>query len=169
MSRASVCFVLVVFMLVAAAPLGALEQKPVLTLDMAKKMADACEAARNAAGWRPINIAIYDGGGNLTLFRRQDNAFLGSIQIAQLKGHTSAMFPIPTRMLGEIAFGKEGQAPRAPGIAYVPGLASFPGGLPIVTPAGQRLGAIGVSGATGDEDEMCAKAAIDAIAAMLKE
>ena len=157
------------FILVAAAPLGALEQKPVLTLDMAKKMANACEAARNAAGWRPINIAIYDGGGNLTLFRRQDNAFIGSIQIAQLKGHTSAMFPFSTRMVGELAFGKEGQAPRVPGIAHVPGLASFPGGLPIVTPAGQRLGAIGVSGATGDEDEMCAKAAIDAIAAMLKE
>lgn len=149
-------------------------KKPVLTLEMAKKMADACEAAQAKGAaqaedkWRSINIAIYDDGGNLKLFRRQENAFLGSIQISQMKGHTSAMFPFPTRLFGTLAFGEEGKPARVPGIAFIPGIASFAGGLPIKTADGQQIGAIGVSGATGDQDEMCAQAGIDAIADMLK-
>jgi hypothetical protein len=34
--------------------------KRVLTSEMAKKMADACEAAQAEGKWRPMNIAIYD-------------------------------------------------------------------------------------------------------------
>ena len=158
----------VVALLTLGAEARALEQKPIITLDMAKTMADACEAARATGGWRPLNIAIYDDGGNLKLFRRQENAFLGSIQISQMKGHSSAMFPFPTRLFGELAFGKDGEAAPIPGIAFVPGIASFAGGLPIMTAGGQQIGAIGVSGASADEDEMCAKAGIDAIADMLK-
>ena len=155
------------FSLVASAA-GALEQKPILTLDMAKKMADACEAARAKGGWRPLNIAIFDDGGNIKLFRRQENAFLGSIQIATMKGHTSAMFPFPTRVMANLAFGQDGKPAPVPGIAFVPGIISFAGGVPIMTGAGQQIGAIGVSGASADEDEMCAKAGVAAIADMLK-
>lgn len=145
----------------------ALDQKPILTLDMAKTMADACEALATSSGWRPVNIAIFDDGGNLKLFRRQENAFLGSIQVSQLKGHTSAMFPFPTRLLAELGYGKDGQPAPVPGIVEIPGIAAFPGGLPIMTAAGQQLGGIGISGATSDEDEQCAQAGIDAIADML--
>jgi len=49
-----------------------------------------------------------------------------------------------------------------PGIAYVPDLIAFPGGLPIMTADKVQIGAIGVSGATGDQDETCAQAGIDA-------
>jgi uncharacterized protein GlcG (DUF336 family) len=156
------------FLVVAVAAGQALEQKPILTLGMAKKMADTCEALQQKEGWRPLNIAIFDDGGNLKLFRRQEKAFVGSIQIAQMKGHTSAMFPSPTRRFGVLAFGDKENPATAPGIAFVPGLASFPGGLPITTAAGDHIGSIGVSGATGDQDEMCAQAAVDAIAEMLK-
>ena len=44
----------------------------------------------------------------------------------------------------------------------------FAGGLPIRTESGHLIGAIGVSGATGDQDEECAQAAIDAVADQLK-
>jgi uncharacterized protein GlcG (DUF336 family) len=163
---------LTAMMAVAALALGAeaqaLEQKPILTLDMAKAMADGCEAARATAGWPPLNIAIFDEGGNLKLFRRQENAFLGSIQISQMKGHSSAMFPFSTRVFSELAFGKDGAAAPLPGIALIPGIASFSGGLPIMTGDGHQIGGIGVSGASADEDELCAKAGIEAIAEMLK-
>jgi uncharacterized protein GlcG (DUF336 family) len=145
----------------------ALDQKPILTLDMAKTMADACEAMAVAEGWRPVNIAIFDDGGNLKLFRRQENAFLGSIQVSQMKGHTSAMFPFPTRLLAELGYGKDGEPGRVPGLVEIPGVAAFAGGLPIMTAAGQQIGGIGISGATSDEDEACAQAGIDAIADML--
>ena len=54
------------------------------------------------------------------------------------------------------------------GIAPVPGIATFAGGLPIMTGSGAQIGGIGVSGASADEDEQCAQAGIDAVADMLK-
>jgi uncharacterized protein GlcG (DUF336 family) len=136
-------------------------------LAIAKKMADACEAKATQEGWK-MNIAVVDDGADLVLFQRMDGAFLGSVQIAQLKAETSAKFPMPSRALGEIAFGKDGQPGRAPGLAFVPGMAAFPGGLPIKTADGAHIGAIGVSGGTGDQDEECAQAALDTVADQLK-
>ena len=146
----------------------ALDQKPVLTLEMANKMADACEAAQAQNDWPTLNIAVVDDGGNLKLFRRQENAFVGSIDIAKSKAFTSAMFPFSTRTVEEISFGSEGKPAPVPGLALMPGLAAFPGGLPIITAAGSHIGAIGVSGASADQDEQCAQAGLDAISDMLK-
>ena len=50
----------------------------------------------------------------------------------------------------------------------VPGIAAFPGGLPIKAADGSLLGAIGVSGGTGDQDELCAQAGLDAVVDQLK-
>ena len=153
------------FLFLHCAPVVALDTQPVLSLDIAKRMADACEALAEKSGWRKVNVAIYDAGGNLKLFRRQDGAYMHSIQIAQLKAHTSAGFPRPTRALGEFVNKTPGQVH---GIEQVPGIVIFPGGLPILTAAGAHLGGIGVSGATSDQDELCAQAAIDAVADELK-
>ena len=131
-------------------------------LETAKSMADACEAKAAEEGWK-MNIAVVDAGADLVLFRRMEGAFLGSIDIAQMKARSSAMFPFPTRGLGEIAFGKGGEPGGTPGLAFVPGLAAFPGGLPVMTAGGEHVGAIGVSGGTGDQDEACAQAALDAV------
>jgi glc operon protein GlcG len=155
-------FGIVLLSLLCVQAVFALETKPYLTLEMATKMADACEA--KAEGWRKLNIAIYDDGGNLKLFRRQDGAFLHSIKIAKLKGHTASGMPRSTRTLGEINYSKDPPY----GIDNVPGFVIFPGGLPILTAAGDQLGGIGVSGATGDQDEACGQAGIDAIADLLK-
>jgi glc operon protein GlcG len=140
----------------AAAPAGAQQQKTAISLDTAHKMAAACEARAKQEGWKMI-IAIMDDGGNLKHLSRMDGAFLGSLQIAQLKANTSASFPFSTRQVGEIA------QQRVPGIAYVPGIVTFAGGLPIVTAKGEHLGSIGVSGASADQDEQCAQAALDAV------
>ena len=138
----------------------ALEQRPLLSLDVAKKMAAACEAKAKQEGWK-MNIAIVDSGGNLKVFMRQDDAFLKSIEIAQLKAGTSAGFPFSTKQIGEITT-------KVPGIAHVPGIVTFEGGLPIMTADGKHLGAIGVSGATAEQDGVCAQAAIDAVKSELK-
>ena len=87
----------------------ALELKPVINLDVAKKMADACESYRAKENWNPINIAIVDSGADLVLFRRQDGAFLGSIDIAIRKATSSAMIPRSTRKVGELAYGENGE------------------------------------------------------------
>lgn len=145
----------------------ALETKPRLTLELAKKMAAACEAKAKQENWK-MNIAVVNDGANLVYFEHMDDAFLGSIYIAQHKAMTSANFPFPTRRFGELAFGKEGKPGMVPGIADVPGIITFAGGLPIMTGNKVQIGGIGVSGGTSDQDEECAQAGLDAVADDLK-
>lgn len=141
---------------VAAGSAAAMEQRPYLTLEVAKKMAAACEDKARQEGWK-MNIAILDSGGNLKHFSRMDDSFLKSIDIALLKAGSSAGFPFSTKQIGEIV--KE----RAPGLAFVPGVVTFEGGLPILTADGKHIGSIGVSGATAQQDGVCAQAALDAV------
>ena len=145
----------------------ALKSKPVINLAMAKVMADACEADQKKSGYSPINIAIVDDGGDLVLFRRQNDAFLLSIDIAIKKANSSAGIPFPTRTIEELVYGKDGKPGIIPGLAFSKDLVAFAGGLPIRTKSGVLLGAIGVSGATADEDEQCAAAAIKAVDSIL--
>ena len=140
-----------------------IKMKPVINLEIAKIMADACESHQKKTGYRPINIAIVDSGGDLVLFRRQNNSFLLSIDIAIAKAYSSAGIPIPTRTIQDIVYGKDGKPGRVPGLAHSKNIVAFPGGLRIKTKNGTLLGAIGVSGATGDEDEQCANAALLAV------
>lgn len=144
----------------------ALDSVPRLSLDVAKRMAEACETMSAKEGWR-MNIAIVDTGANLIVFRRMDGAFLGSVEIALGKAETSARFPFPTRMIQELAYGKDAKGGPLPGIAEVDGIIAFAGGLPIMG-GGAHVGGIGVSGGTADQDEQCAQAAIDAVADDLK-
>ena len=145
-----------------------IKMKPVINLEIAKIMADACENHQKKTGYRPVNIAIVDAGGDLVLFRRQNDAFLLSIDIAQKKAKSSAGIPYPTRKIEEIVYGKkDGKPGRAPGLAHSKDIVAFAGGLPIKTKDGHIIGAIGISGATADQDEACAAAAIKAIEEIL--
>jgi len=137
-----------------------------LTMKTADAMADACLAMAAEKGWK-MNVAIVDSGADLVVFKRQDGAFLGSVDIAMGKARTSANFPFSTKFVSEIAHGKDGAPGPVPGIANFPGIVSFAGGLPIMNAAGEHIGGIGVSGATAGDDELCAQAGIDAVADML--
>ncbi len=145
----------------------AIKMKPVINLSLAKTMADACENDQKKSGYAPINIAIVDDGGDLVLFRRQNDAFLLSIDIATKKAISSAGIPFPTRLVEELVYGKDGKPGIIPGLAHSKDIVAFAGGLPIRTKEGILIGAIGVSGATADEDEQCAVAAIKAIDGVL--
>ena len=145
----------------------AVETKPTLTLDLAKKIAAGCEVKARQENWN-MNIAVVNDGTNLLYFEHMDGAFIGSIYVSQQKAITSANFPAPTRFIAELAFGKEGKPGDLPGIANVPGIIAFPGGLPIMTGTKAQIGGIGVSGGTADQDEQCAKAGLDAVADDLK-
>jgi glc operon protein GlcG len=148
---------------------SALSRKPVLDLATAQVMAQACLAHQVATQYQPINVVIVDDGGNTILVNRQDGACKACEEIATSKARTAALFNNTTRNFETLSYGpaKDGVAADLPGIALVPGLIAFPGGLPIIAD-GVPIGGIGVSGASGDEDEQCAQAAIDAVADMLK-
>jgi uncharacterized protein GlcG (DUF336 family) len=160
MKKTLLCISLASLFTAIAGSAFAIEQRPFLTLEVAKKMAAACEARAKQEGWK-MNIAIVDSGGNMKYFLRQDDAFLKSIEIAQLKAGTSAGFPFSTKQIGEITA-------KVPGIAFVPGIVTFEGGLPILTADGKQVGAIGVSGGTAEQDGTCAQAGVDAVKGDLK-
>ena len=142
---------------------NSIKMKPVINLEIVKIMADACESHQKKTGYRPVNIAIVDSGGDLVLSRRQNNSFLLSIDIAIAKANSSAAIQVPTRTIQDIVYGKDGKPGRVPGLAHSKNIVAFPGGMPIKTKNGILLGAIGVSGATADEDEQYANAALEAI------
>ena len=74
---------------------------------------------------------------------------------------------MPTRLIEELVYGKDKSGGVIPGLAFSKDLVAFAGGLPVRTKSGVLLGAIGVSGASADEDEQCAAAAIKAIEGIL--
>ena len=107
-----------------------------------------------------INAAVVDSGGNLAGFLRMPGASLHSIGIAQDKAFTAAAFGLPTGKWDEV-LPKEANMLRD-GLQQRPRMVMFGGGLPIAVD-GELCGGIGVSGASEDEDEACARAGLAAL------
>ncbi|BCO26139.1 hypothetical protein MIZ03_1019 [Rhodoferax lithotrophicus] len=107
-----------------------------------------------------INVAVVDSGGNLAAFLRMPGAFLHSIDIAIDKAYTAASFGLPTSQW-HAALQQHSDAVRE-GIVRRPRFVGFGGGLPMVE-NGQRIGGIGVSGGSEEQDEACAQAGLSAI------
>ena len=142
---------------VSVAP--AQEMRPYLTLKTAMTMVDGCQDLARREGWR-VAIAVFDSGNNLKYFRQMDGSFLANVAIAQMKASTSARAPFPTKLLGELS-------KSIPGLELVPGSIIFAGGMPIIAASGDHIGGIGVSGGTNEQDEICAKAGLEAGAGAL--
>ena len=109
---------------------------------------------------QPMNVAVCDAGGNLLAFERMENAWLGSIDISINKAWTSRAFDIAT---GDLA--KHSQSGgQFFGIHVSNGgrVMIFAGGVPLKK-AGQVIGAIGVSGGTGEQDQAVADAGAAAL------
>jgi uncharacterized protein GlcG (DUF336 family) len=106
-----------------------------------------------------INVAITDSGGVLAGFLRMPGAFLHSIDIAIDKAYTSASFGFPTSQWMSVLANDEA---LKVGLVERPRLVVFGGGLPIVD-KGARIGGIGVSGGSAEQDEECARAGLAAI------
>jgi uncharacterized protein GlcG (DUF336 family) len=107
-----------------------------------------------------MNIAVVDAGTNLVAFAKMDDAWLGSIDIAQRKARTARFFNMPTGEIGKLSQpgGPLYQIEHSNG-----GLISFPGGVLIKNSKGEIIGAIGVSGSTVENDHAVAQAGADAI------
>ena len=121
----------------------------------------ACTAAvahAEALGIR-INVAVTDASGTLTGFLRMPWAFLHSIDIAIDKAYTAASFGFPTSQWGAAL--ADDELLRA-GLNARPRLVLFGGGLPVIE-AGERIGGIGVSGGSAEQDEACAAAGLAAL------
>lgn len=123
--------------------------------------AAAVQAVRHAqAMGLAVNVAVVDASGVLAAFLRMPGAPLHSVEIAIDKAYTAASFGLPTSQWhAEL---QTHSAAVREGIVRRPRFVAFGGGLPIVE-AGQRIGGIGVSGASEAQDEAIAHAGLAAL------
>lgn len=125
-----------------------------VTLEDARRVIAAAEKKADEIG-QPMNIAVADGGGNLVAHVRMDNAWLGSIDISIKKAYTSRAFDITTKDLAE----HSQSGGQFFGIHASNGgrIMVFAGGIPLKR-NGDVVGAIGVSGGSGEQDHAVAEA-----------
>jgi glc operon protein GlcG len=121
----------------------------------AKKIAAGviAECAKNQ--WN-ISVAVVDTHGGLLYYERMEDTQYASNDIAIAKAKAAATYRRPTRAFADV-INKGG-----PATATLPGVVASPGGNPVFVD-GRIVGAVGVSGVTGDQDEQCAKAGISAM------
>src|SRR3974390_49408 len=125
-----------------------------ITLKQAKQIIEAAEAKAKAIG-QPMNIAVADGGGNLVSHVRMDGAWLGSIDISIKKAYTSRAFDIATKDLA--THSQSGGQIFGINASNDGRIMIFAGGIPLKRD-GKVVGAIGVSGGSGDQDHAVAEA-----------
>ncbi len=126
-----------------------------INLETAKKVAAAAIAEANKRNWNGLCVAVVDPAGDLVYFEKQDNCQYASVTISQHKARTAARYRRPTlvfeRLSGKGAF-----------FAYLPTLDDVimsRGGNPLIV-GGKVIGAIGVSGGTGSQDDVVSQAGV---------
>jgi uncharacterized protein GlcG (DUF336 family) len=130
-----------------------------LTLDAASTIVDAALAEARTKGFSPLCVAVLDAGAHLIALKREDEASLMRPQIAIAKASGALGMGYGSRELAKRA--------NASPVFYsalfaISGgaMAPSPGGVLIRNDEGQLIGAIGISGDTGDADEVCAIAGV---------
>lgn len=129
-----------------------------ITLKEARKIIAAAEAKAEEIG-QPMNIAVADAGGNLISHVRMDGAWIGSIDISIKKAFTSRAFDISTKDLADNS--QSGQQFFGIHASNDGKVMIFAGGIPLKKD-GKVVGAIGVSGGMGAQDQAVAEAGVAA-------
>ncbi len=125
-----------------------------VTLEDARRVISAAEKKALEIG-QPMNIAVVDAGGNLVAHVRMDGAWIGSIDISMKKAYTSRAFDIATKDLAE--YSQSGGQFFGIHASNNGKIMIFAGGIPLYR-EGQVVGAIGVSGGSGEQDHAVAEA-----------
>ncbi|MGE5640025.1 MAG: GlcG/HbpS family heme-binding protein [Clostridia bacterium] len=131
-----------------------------LKLAQALTIIDTAIAEARKRNLARLGYAVLDAGGHLVAFKREDGATFLRFQIAYGKAWGALGMGFGTREMAE-------RAAKQP--AFVNALAAVtegravpsPGGV-LIADGGEIVGAIGISGDTGDNDEACALAGIQA-------
>ena len=131
-----------------------MKTRPMLTLEDCRKISAAAEAEARKNSWN-VCIAILDDGGHLLHVVRMDGATPANAEIAVMKASTAALTRRSSKMWEDRVAGGRMAMLKMP-------VLPVQGGLPIIV-EGVCVGAVGVSGVQSHEDEVVAKAGIDAL------
>jgi uncharacterized protein GlcG (DUF336 family) len=121
---------------------------------------DAALAEARSRSLAPLAVAVLDAGGHLIAYQREDGAGIVRFDIAYGKAWGSLGMGFGTRELTE-------RAAKNPAfitvLATVSGgrMVPSPGGVLVVNEDGIVIGAVGISGDIGDNDEICAIVGIE--------
>ena len=129
--------------------------KPILTLDDAKRVAAAAAAEALANDWK-VSIVVVDDGGHLLYMQRDHDTRFGSVETATAKANMSAALHMPTKVSEDAVMGG-----RLIHLA-LPGVIPAEGGLPLLRD-GIVIGAIGISGVRSFQDGQIAAAGANAL------
>lgn len=134
----------------------------VLKLVQASAIVDAAIAEGRKRDFAPLAVAVLDAGGHLVAFKREDGAGFARFDIAYGKAWGALGMGFGTRELAERA-AKFPTFVAAISTATQGRMIPSPGGVLIVGADQEVVGAVGISGDIGDNDEICARAGIEAV------
>ncbi len=132
-----------------------------LTLAAASTILETALAEGRSHNFAPLTVAVLDAGGHLVALKREDNSSLLRPEIATGKAWGALGMGFGGRELARRAQNAPASSPRSPALAdgrMVP----VPGGVLIRDASGEIVGAVGISGDTSVNDEICAVAGIKA-------
>ncbi|RMZ67136.1 ethanolamine utilization eutt [Pyrenophora seminiperda CCB06] len=139
---------------------------PTLTQSGARVALEAAEQHALDVGV-PMSVAVVDAHTHLLAFTRMDGAKITSINTAMDMAFTAAGNRIPTSAYQETPW--SGSATSGIGNTIMGRFTTLGGGVPILSAAGDILGAIGCSTGTSMQDEAAAKAGRDAVLEVIRK
>jgi uncharacterized protein GlcG (DUF336 family) len=124
----------------------------------AKKVAAAAIGEAQKRNWNAFCVAVVDTHGELVYFERQDNCQVASVSISQHKARASARYRRPTVVFERLL----GKGPFFSYLTTLDDVIASRGGNPIMV-GGKVVGAVGVSGGTGSQDDVVSQAGAGAM------
>lgn len=136
-----------------------------LTLQQANEIIAACLSSARESSLPPVAVAVLDAGGHLKSLQREDGVSFLRVQICQAKAWGAlGMATDSGDFEARYAQGAQQQGfVNALNAMTQGGIIPLPGGVLISGHDGRLLGAIGVAGAASDDDERCARRAIESV------
>lgn len=134
---------------------------PRLSLDDANSIVAASLAEAARLKLKPLTVAVLDPGSHLLALQRQDGSSNLRPQIAIAKASGALALGVSSRNIAAMAAERPSFVAALGAIAGQ-GVIPAAGGLIIAGPEGGVLGAVGVTGDTSDNDELCALAGLAA-------
>ena len=133
------------------------------SLTLAHAQTIAAEALRKGRelNLKPLTIAVLDAGGHTVALLREDGASNLRPEIAIGKAASALALGISSRKIAEMAQDRPTFVGSLSGIS-TGGIIPAAGGVIIVETGNAPIGAVGVTGDTSDNDEICALAGIAA-------
>jgi uncharacterized protein GlcG (DUF336 family) len=128
---------------------------PDLTLTSARRIISTALMTARARDLSPLAIVVLDGGARPIAFEREDGAGFMRLDIATAKAAGAIGMGYGARDLVRRAASNPGFYSALYAVTQGQ-LAPSPGGVLIHNDKGETIGAVGVSGDTGDHDELCA-------------